>query len=155
MKSKFLALIFSVLGAAFTNAAAETEPAMARAPVMIAGQVTRALFTRQVKDLEPVDTISVLTNDKTRISYFTEIHGMAGQIITHRWEFNGKILLEIRLEVGSSRWRAYSSKTLDPRWLGEWKASAVDAAGGTLSVNTFTYMKKSAAGAAPVATTPN
>jgi len=26
--------------------------------------------------------------------------------------------------------------------LGEWKASAVDAAGGTLSVNTFTYLKK-------------
>ncbi len=155
MKSKFLALIISVLGVAVTNAAAETEPAMARAPVMIAGQVTRALFTRQVKDLEPMDTISVLTNDKTRISYFTEIHGMAGQIITHRWEFNGKILLEIRLEVGSSRWRAYSSKTLDPRWLGEWKTSVVDAAGGTLSVNTFTYMKKSAAGAAPVATAPN
>jgi hypothetical protein len=154
MKSKSLALIFSVLGVSFTTAAvAETEPAMARAPVMIAGQVTRALFTRQVKNLEPVDTISVLTNDKTRITYFTEIHGMAGQVITHRWEFNGKILLEIRLEVGSSRWRAYSSKTLDPAWLGEWKASVVDAAGGTLSVNTFTYMRKP--GAAPISTAPN
>lgn len=167
MKSKFAALFFSALWISFTHAAenirpesthspaaAEAAPATARAPVLIAGRVARALFTRQVKDLEPVDTVSVLTNDKTRITYFTEIHGMAGQTITHRWEFNGKILLEKKHEVGSSHWRAYTSKTLDPAWLGEWKASVVDAAGGTLSVNTFTYMRKSAA-ATPVPTTPN
>ena len=167
MISKFPALFFSVLWISITNAAennrpestyspaAEAAPASARAPVLIAGSVTRALFTRQVKDLEPVDTVSVLTNDITRITYFTEIHGMAGQTITHRWEYNGKILLEKKHEVGSSRWRAYTSKILDPTMLGEWKASVVDAAGGTLSVNTFTYMTKSEPGAAPVSTAPN
>lgn len=168
MKSKFPALFFSVLWVSFANAAenlppestkspatAEAAPATARAPVLIAGRVTRALFTRKVKDLEPVDTVSVLTNDKTRITYFTEIHGMAGQTITHRWEFNGKIVLEKKHGVESSRWRAYTSKTLDPTWLGEWKASVVDAAGGTLSVNTFTYMRKSDAGATPITTVPN
>jgi len=168
MISKFPALFFSVLWISFATAAenirpestasptaAEAAPATARAPVLIAGSVTRALFTRQVKDLEPVDTVSVLTNDNTRIIYFTEIHGMAGQTITHRWEFNGKIVLEKKHEVESSRWRAYTSKKLDPAWLGEWKASVVDAAGGTLSVNTFTYMRKSDTGAAPVSATPN
>ena len=167
MKSMFPALFFSVLWIFFaaaenirpesttSTAAAEAAPATARAPVLIAGSVTRALFTRKVKDLEPMDTISVLTNDKTRITYFTEIHGMAGQTITHRWEFNGKVMLEKKHEVGSSRWRAYTSKALDPAWLGEWKASVVDAAGGTLSVSTFTYMRKSDAGATPVSTAPN
>jgi hypothetical protein len=168
MKSKYPALFFSVLWISFATAtetvrpesttgpaAAEAAPATARAPVLIAGSVTRALFTHKVKDLEPVDTVSVLTNDKTRITYFTEIHGMAGQTITHRWEFNGKIVLEKKHEVESSRWRAYTSKTLDPAWLGEWKASVVDAAGGTLSVNTFTYMRKSDAGAAAVTEAPN
>jgi hypothetical protein len=167
MISKFPALFLSVLCISITNAAennrpestnspaTEAAPASARAPVLIAGSVTRALFTRQVKDLEPVDTVSVLTNDMTRITYFTEIHGMAGQTITHRWEFNGKIVLEKKHEVGSSHWRAYTSKTLDPTWLGEWKASVVDAAGGTLSVNTFTYMRKSDAGATSVTAAPN
>jgi hypothetical protein len=167
MISKFPALLFSVLWISFATAAennrpestyspaVEAAPASARAPVLIAGSVTRALFTRQVKELEPVDTVSVLPNDITRVIYFTEIHGMAGQTITHRWEFNGKVLLETKHEVGSSRWRAYTSKTLDPAWLGEWKASVVDAAGGTLSVNTFTYMRKSDAGASPVSTAPN
>lgn len=168
VKSTFLALFFGIPCVSFTHAAentrpesanspaaAEARPVTARAPVLIAGSVTRALFTRKVKDLEPVDTVSVLTNDKTRITYFTEIHGMAGQTITHRWEFNGRVLLEKKHEVGSSHWRAYSSKTLDPAWLGEWKASVVDTAGGTLSVNTFTYMRKSEAGATPVSTAPN
>jgi hypothetical protein len=167
MISKFPALLFSVLWISFATAAennrpestyspaVEAAPASARAPVLIAGSVTRALFTHKVKDLEPVDTVSVLTNDKTRITYFTEIHGMAGQTITHRWEFNGKIVLEKKHEVESSRWRAYTSKTLDPTWLGEWKASVVDAAGGTLSVNTFTYMRKSETSTAPVSTAPN
>jgi len=166
MISKLLALFFSVLCISITNAAennrpestnspaAEAAPATARAPVLITGSVTRALFTRKVKDLEPVDTVSVLTNDKIRITYFTEIHGMAGQTITHRWEFNGKVLLEKKHEVGSSRWRAYTSKKLDPTMLGEWKASVVDAAGGTLSVNTFTYMRKSDTGGTPVSTVP-
>jgi hypothetical protein len=169
MISKFPALFFSVLwissataaenirpeSTAGPTAAEDTPATAARAPVLIAGSVTRALFTSKVKDLEPVDSVSVLTNDKTRITYFTEIHGMAGQTITHRWEFNGKIVLEKKHEVESSRWRAYTSKKLDPAWLGEWKASVVDAAGGTLSVNTFTYMRKSDAGAAPVMAAPN
>ena len=127
-------------------------PAAGNSAMAISGEVARALFTRKVKDLEPVDNISVLSNDITRITYFTEIVGMAGQTITHRWEYNGKVLLEKKLEVGSSHWRAYSSKTLDPAWLGEWKASVVDAAGGTLCVNTFTYLKKSDAA---VPATPN
>ena len=69
MISKFPALFISVLCISITNAtennrpesmnsrAAETAPVSARAPVLIAGSVTRALFTREVKDLEPVDTV--------------------------------------------------------------------------------------------------
>lgn len=145
MKAFFLFLAVGLFGVSLPARAAD-EPAQpdpaAKAAVQIPGVVTRALFTRDVKDLEPVDTVSTLTNDLTRIVYFTEIHGMAGQTITHRWEFNGKVVLEKTHEVGSSRWRAYTSKKLNPALLGEWKASVVDAAGGTLSVNTFTYLKK-------------
>jgi Protein of unknown function (DUF2914) len=108
------------------------------------GQVVRALFTTDVKNHEPVDTVSSLGNDKIRVSYFTEIIGMAGQTVKHRWEYKGKVLLEMPFKVGSSHWRIYSTKTLDPSWLGEWKASVVDANGGSLSVNTFTYMKAAA-----------
>ena len=145
MKAFFLILAASLLGLSLpvraTDEAALPE-ASAKAPVLIPGVVTRAQFTRDIEDLEPVDTVSALTNDMTRIVYFTEIHDMAGQTVMHRWEHNGKIILEVPIRVGSSRWRAYSTKTLDPAWTGEWKVSVVDAAGGTLSVNTFSYLKQ-------------
>lgn len=111
-----------------------------RAAVAIPGVVTRAQLTHDMKDLEPVDTVSTLAHDQTRIVYFTEIHDMAGQTVKHRWEYNGQIILEVPINVATSRWRAYSSKTLLPSWTGDWKVSVVDAAGGTLSVNTFTYL---------------
>jgi len=145
MRPVFPLLVAVLLGASppvgATDELSVPDPA-AKPAVLIPGNVTRAQFTRDIKDLEPVDTVSTLTNDQTRIVYFTEIRGMAGQTVTHRWEFNGKVVLEKTHEVGSSRWRAYTSKKLDPASLGEWKASVVDAAGGTLSVNTFSYLKK-------------
>ena len=115
---------------------ADDEPS-ATAPA--SGRVVRAVLTNKVKGHEPVDSLSVLSNNKTRIYYFTEIAGMAGQTVTHRWEYNDKVVHTLPLKIDSARWRAHSSKTLNPAWLGEWKVSVVDAAGGTLSVNTFTY----------------
>jgi len=126
-------------------AVAEEAPAAGVPPanpaVWIPGEVTRSQFTHAVENLEPVDNISVLSNDQTRIVYFTEIHGMAGQTIRHRWEYHGQTVLEVPIKVGTARWRAYSTKTLYPAWIGEWKVSVVDAAGGTLCVNTFSYRK--------------
>jgi hypothetical protein len=111
-----------------------------RPPVAPDGQVTQAVFTSAVINREPIDRLSSLTNDKTRVYYFTEIQNMAGQTVRHRWEYQGEIVLDYQFEIGTDSWRIYSVKTLDPEWVGEWKASAVDAAGSSLSVNTFTYL---------------
>ncbi len=145
MKLLYPFLGFAILGMSLSAQATDEQApsgVSAKAAVLIPGVVTRSQFTHDIKDLEPVDTVSVLTSDQARIVYFTEIRGMAGQTVTHRWEYNGKIILEVPIKVGTSHWRAYSTKTLFPYWIGEWKVSVVDAAGGTLSVNTFTYMKK-------------
>ena len=83
------------------------------------------------------------------------MRNLGGQKITHRWEHKGKVMSEIPLNVGGSPWRTYSSKTLDPSWTGEWKVTAVDDAGNTLSATTFTYSGKEAAPAAtPAAPAP-
>lgn len=133
--------------------AAETPAETAKAPAETHGTVARAVFTDAVKDHEPTDTITNLTNDVTNITFFTELQGMQGQTVTHRWEHDNKVMAEVKFEVGGPRWRVFSSKRLDPSWTGEWKVSVVDANGGTLSASTFTY----AAGekpAAPAATAP-
>ncbi|MHB8744332.1 MAG: DUF2914 domain-containing protein [Sulfuricaulis sp.] len=133
--------------AGIVSATSATRPAVA-----VSGNVTRAVFTTDVKDRKPVDSLASLTNDKTRVCYFTVIVGMAGQTVTHRWEYRGKVMLEKPFKVGASYWRAYTCKTLDPSWLGEWKASTVDVNDSSLSVNTFIYVKKPDVAAAPNST---
>lgn len=112
-------------------ATGDTKPAV--------GSVTRAAFTSAVQEREPTDSVTTLANSSTRLYYFTELKDLAGQTVMHRWEYNGKVMHEQPFEVSSARYRAFSSKTLDPLWTGEWKVSVIDGNGATLSVNTFSY----------------
>jgi len=113
--------------------------------------VTRAQFTSAVQDREPTDKVSHLLNDKGRIYFFTEIKDASNQKITHRWEHGGRVVHEKSFDIGSSRWRVFSNKTLDPQQTGVWKVSVVDESGGTLGASTFTY---EAAPAIPAAAAP-
>ena len=161
MKLQIQALcVLGILCLPFAGHAADTDqtpvtdkPAAEPAAVPTNGRVTRAQFTSAVKNLEPLDSLMTLSNDKTHIAYFTEILDMAGQTVIHRWEYNGKVMAEIPFKVGAARWRAYSTKTLDPSWVGEWKASVVDSAGSSLSVNTFTYARAADSHTSPTTST--
>lgn len=103
------------------------------------GTIARSALTTGVEDREPVDSINRLTAENEKIYYFTELKDMEGQQVAHRWEYMGQVMAEVPFNVGGARWRIYSSKKLDSDWQGEWKVSVVDANGGTLGVNTFTY----------------
>lgn len=154
MKINQLVLAVSVVFAAPAFAADEAvSPAanpeqQAEAPATPAatGTIARSTFTTAVENREPVDSISKLGADRNKIYYFTELKDMGGQQVTHRWEYNGKVMAEVPFQVGGSRWRVYSSKLLDNDWKGEWKVSVIDTNGSTLSVNTFTYTGESASG---------
>ncbi|MHB8453323.1 MAG: DUF2914 domain-containing protein [Acidiferrobacterales bacterium] len=139
---------------AMPSTAPETAKPAAEKPQ---GSVARAVFTSAVKNHEPVDTITTLTNDHTHIVFFTALKDMTGQTVTDRWEYKGKVMAEVKFNVGGPRWRVFSSKTLDPSWLGEWKVSVIDGNGLTLSASTFTYTaapKESAAPASQPAPAP-
>ena len=139
--------------AAAQPAAGEPAAAAKPAAAQTTGSVARAQFTNAVENREPVDKVSNLLNDKNRIYFFSEIKDAPNQKITHRWEYDGKVMSEMNFDVGSARWRVFSSKTLDPSWTGEWKVSVLDEAGSTLGVSTFTYQEAPAA-AAPPASAP-
>ena len=153
--------LFTVLSLLLTASVYAAEPAPGNTPAAAppaakptpAGTVTRAVFATAMADREPADKITTLDNNATKVYFFSELKDMAGQAVTHRWEFNGKVMSEVKFDVGAARWRVYSSKTLDPLWLGEWKVSVVDAAGSTLGASTFTYTQaaKPVAASAPAA----
>lgn len=110
--------------------------------------VARAVFTSAIEEREPVDQISELTNASDRIYFFTEIRGMEGHTITHRWEQGGEVRAEVTFNVSGSRWRVWSSKKLQDSWLGEWTVSVVDDGGNTMSQEKFSYIE------APVSSEP-
>ncbi len=129
-----------------TMQSSTTEPAetMQSSTSQPTGWIARAAFTSAVEDREPVDSLDSLSNDSTVLYYFTEVRDMAGQTVTHRWEYGDQVMAEVELEIGGPRWRVYSSKNLQPLWTGDWKVSVLDAAGNPLIVNTFVYTEATA-----------
>lgn len=105
--------------------------------------VARAQFTTGIDGREPVDQVESVfhTEGKSlrRLYYFTEITGLSGGTVTHRWEHEGKVMAEVPFAIGSDSWRVYSSKALTPSMEGPWRVVVTDAEGNTLKADGFLY----------------
>ena len=126
-------------------ATAETSATAAEAGVETAapsavGRVARAAFATAVEEREPVDSIDSLTNDHSRVFFFTELVGLEGQSVVHRWELDGQVVAEVPFEVGGPRWRVYSTKSLLPGSTGEWTVTVVDGQGNVLTSQRLRYV---------------
>jgi hypothetical protein len=94
--------------------------------------VKRAVFTTGVIDREPVDELTSVPGDATRIWFFSEIVNLAGSTVTHRWIHGEETLAEVTFGIGGPRWRVYSSKILPPGRTGPWTVEIVDGDGNIL-----------------------
>lgn len=98
-------------------------------------KVSRSQFTTAVVNREPTDNVIMLTSNSSKIYYFTELSNLKGHNVTHRWQYQGKLMAEIKFDVKSDRWRVFSSKKIRPDWTGEWSVELVDEHGKALKVN--------------------
>jgi hypothetical protein len=114
------------------SAAGAEAPAAAQ-PAGASAGVARAQFTSAIQDREPIDNLTALAAAVDRVFFFTELAGLSGQRVTHRWELDDNTVAEVGFDVGADRWRVWSSKLLDPAAGGEWKVSVLDASGATLA----------------------
>jgi len=111
-------------------------PAAAAAPT---GEVKRAQFCTAVVEREPADDITTLAAPAASVSFFTELIGMSGKTVTHKWSREGQAMGDVTISVGGDRWRCYSTKTLSPTATGTWMVEVVDDAGTKLVEKSFTY----------------
>lgn len=111
---------------------------MAVGTVIAEPRVERAQFTSAVTDREPVDALETVSTSDGQVRFFTELRGLAGREVIHRWEYDGQMMAEVTIEVGADRWRAWSGKRLLPAWTGPWQVSVVTADGENLG--TWTVM---------------
>lgn len=104
------------------------------------GRVARAIFTSAIVDREPVDNLTTVTGDTQRVFFFSDLRELAGQIVTHRWEYNGNVMAEVTFKVGDgARWRVYSSKNLLPEWTGQWTVIVSNENGWPIKASMFEY----------------
>ena len=94
-------------------------------PAVAEPAVARAQFTSAVVEREPVDALDAVSASNGRVRFFTELRGLAGRDVVHRWEYGGQVMAEVVIPVGADRWRAWSSKRLLPAWSGVWQVSVV------------------------------
>ncbi len=134
-----MALLTALAFAAPLTAAAEPA-ATAGEPYTPRGSVARTAFTTAIEDREPVDNLVRVPNTIDRIYFFSDLRGLDGEIVTHRWEYNGQVMAEVKFRVGGGpRWRVYSSKNLLPEWTGKWTVVVLDEAGWPLKASMFEY----------------
>ena len=98
-----------------------------------------AQFTTGIEDREPVDQITFVPNDVRKIFFFSDLRGLAGQTVRHRWIYDGRTMAEVRFDVRGPRWRIWSSKELMPDWIGNWTVEIVTADDEVIATETFTY----------------
>jgi len=140
-QSLFAAMVLLPFSLLSFNASAEESASGAASPTAAAaGQhVARAVFTSAIQNREPSDTLTTLSNDKQQIYFFSDLQGLGGQIVTHRWEYQGKIMGESKFNVGGPRWRVWSIRTLSPHMTGEWHVSVIDGDGNKVGEASFNY----------------
>lgn len=123
-----------------TTRAPAQKPAPTTAPATsTSASVKRAQFCTNVTEREPVDELTTLSGPAERVFFFTELIGLGGQTVTHKWSLDGQALAEVPMSVGGDRWRCYSTKTLGNVGSGTLKVTVVDGSGSTLAEKTLTY----------------
>jgi Protein of unknown function (DUF2914) len=128
----------------------QPEPASSQPSAPDGGAVTilddahvgRAKLTTNVVNREPVDelgsTVQIPSSGEDFVYFFTEIRGMAGRTVTHRWQYGGSIVASVPFPIGSDRWRVYSRKAISANQAGAWTVTAVGPNGSELARAAFT-----------------
>ena len=104
--------------------------------------ISKAVFTLEIKDRTPVNIIEELDNSFGKIYFFTNLRNLQGQRVKHRWIYNNKVMAEVEFDVKGPRWRVWSSKNLWPTWLGEWTVELINSKEEVFFKKEFNYINK-------------
>jgi hypothetical protein len=99
--------------------------------------VKRAVISSGIANHEPMDSLSKVPSTTGKVFFFTEIVGMEGKTITHRWIKDGSKVADIRISVASNNYRCHSSRSVSGK-SGYWSVQVLDADGKKLREVAFT-----------------
>ena len=101
-------------------------------------EVAVAAICQDVVDREPVDAGVSFSASIGALYSFTKITGAQTPItITHVWYFRNTERARVNLPIKSYTWRTYSSKTIRPDDIGDWRVDVLGPEGEVLSTLHF------------------
>jgi hypothetical protein len=95
-------------------------------------QLAEAVVCQDVIDRAPVGNGDVFAKEVPKVYCFTRVVGAEGTQLTHNWYYQGSLKASVKLNVRSSDYRTWSSKTMLPEWTGEWMVEILSADGKPL-----------------------
>jgi len=107
------------------------------------GSISRAMFTTEIIDREPTDRVLILENDRSTIHFFSDLRHFEGQTVSHRWEYEGQVVMTKSFVVKGPRWRVFSTRTLEANQTGRWTVVITDKDDCPLKAVLFRYEPKS------------
>lgn len=116
-----------------------------------------AAFTTAVEDREPVAALDTAPLSVNELLFFTAIQDGNGEQLHHIWSYNGDLIVDVPLAVGSDYWRTWSSKTfagLDLAPGGQWQVKVSTESGCQLGTWNLTLSGDEGASHSPAPATP-
>jgi hypothetical protein len=95
-------------------------------------QLAEAVVCQDVIDRAPVGSGDLFAKEVPKVYCFTRVVGAEGTQLTHNWYYKGSLKASVKLNVRSSNYRTWSSKTMMPEWTGEWMVEILSADGKPL-----------------------
>jgi hypothetical protein len=103
------------------------------------GSVLNATFTSNVSEGSPVDYRQQFDTTTPAVYYYTEVVGLPGQKVVHRWKLEGKVMQQVEIAIKTARDAVWSKMAMAPDWTGNWTVEVVDARGQVIEVDNFAY----------------
>ena len=111
---------------------------------ILSGDVQRFMITSGVRANEPLGSISEIAEDPRvpgllKVYAFADVKNLRGETLRYRWLRDDVIAADIEIEVGSARWRSYTSKYLNAQMRGAWRVELSNSDGQLLASTAFEY----------------
>jgi hypothetical protein len=118
-------------------AASIRRPAQTPTPSAHVAQIVISSEAARYGD-DPISSPIVLAGgQEKRLVLYTDLRGLAGRTVSHRWQHEGRTVAVIPFKVGGDRWRVHSNKRVSSGMKGEWQALVVDSDGTVLASRSF------------------
>lgn len=102
--------------------------------------VKRFLLTGSVSNREPqgkLNEISFIADGSAAVCAYSEVVGKKGSRFKYVWLHDGNHIATIPVNVGSNRWRSYSSKVINRSMSGAWRVELQDGQGRLMASADF------------------